>query len=59
MLPYVVQRYGAERIVYASDYYHWDCNFPDTVKRIAERGDLTDAAKKQILSENAKRLYKL
>ena len=27
-LPYVVDRIGAEHIVYASDYWHWDSSFP-------------------------------
>jgi predicted TIM-barrel fold metal-dependent hydrolase len=56
-LPYVVERYGAERILYASDYYHWDCSFPDTVKLITERNDLGDDAKALILGGNATNLY--
>jgi len=59
MLKQVIDLLGDERIVYASDYYHWDCSFPDTVKLIAERNDISDASKKRILSENAKALYPL
>jgi predicted TIM-barrel fold metal-dependent hydrolase len=59
MLGYVVERYGAERILYASDYYHWDCAFPDSVRLIAERSDLGDAAKHRILGANAAELYGL
>jgi predicted TIM-barrel fold metal-dependent hydrolase len=59
MIPEVVKLAGDERIIYASDYYHWDCAFPDTVKFITERNDLSDATKKRILSENAKQLYNL
>ena len=58
-LPYVVERFGAERILYASDYYHWDCAFPDSVKLLAERGDLSDDAKAKILGGNAARMYAL
>ena len=46
-------------IVYASDYYHWDCAFPDTVKIIAERNDISDRARSGSSSDNAKVLYPL
>jgi len=59
MVPYVAERCGDDRIVYASDYYHWDCPFPETVKLIAERGDLSERTKRRILGENAARLYNL
>jgi len=55
----VIQLMGDEKIVYASDYYHWDCAFPDTVKLIAERNDISDASKRRILGENAKSMYAL
>ena len=39
--PQVVEAAAAtSSIVYASDYYHWDCAFPDTVKMVAERNDI-------------------
>ena len=59
MIPEVVKLCGDDRIVYASDYYHWDCAFPDTVKLIAERGDLSDGTKRKILGDNAKKLFRL
>jgi predicted TIM-barrel fold metal-dependent hydrolase len=58
-VPWVVKRLGEDVVVYASDYYHWDCAFPDTVKIVAERPDLSAAAKKKILETNPQRLYKL
>ena len=39
--PHVVELLGEDVVVYASDYCHWDCTFPDTVKIIAERTDLS------------------
>ena len=48
---------GEDVVVYASDYYHWDCTFPDTVKIVAERTDLSASAKKKILDDNPRRLY--
>jgi predicted TIM-barrel fold metal-dependent hydrolase len=58
-VPWVVKRCGEDVVVYASDYYHWDCAFPDTVKIVAERDDLSATAKKKILETNPQRLYKL
>lgn len=55
----VAQQLGAERIVYASDYYHWDCGFPETARTVAHRNDLDYRAKRLILAENAERLYGL
>jgi predicted TIM-barrel fold metal-dependent hydrolase len=59
MLPQVIELLGDKKIVYASDYYHWDCSFPDTVKLIAERNDISQDTKKRILGDNAKVLYPL
>ena len=56
-LPHVAQYLGADRIVYASDYPHYDGKFPDSVKIVAERKDLTDDVKAKILGENALTLY--
>ena len=59
MIPEVVKLCGDDRIIYASDYYHWDCAFPDTVKMLAERTDLSEKTKKKIFSDNAAKLYNL
>ena len=56
-LEFVVPMVGEDRVIYASDYPHFDSRFPDTVRLIAEHPRLTDSAKKKILSENALRLY--
>jgi predicted TIM-barrel fold metal-dependent hydrolase len=45
--------------MYASDYAHWDCEFPDSVRAIAERDELTATQKVKILRENALRFYGL
>ena len=58
-MPAVVDACGEGVVVYASDYHHWDCKFPDTVKIIAERNDLSASAKRGILTDNPKRLYGL
>src|SRR5581483_773386 len=56
-LPAVVDACGEDVVVYASDYCHWDCKFPETVKIIAERGDLSASAKRHIFDDNPRRLY--
>ncbi|MEY4950294.1 MAG: hypothetical protein RL698_2505, partial [Pseudomonadota bacterium] len=59
MIPEVVKLCGDERILYASDYYHWDCAFPETVKFIVDRNDLSEATKQRILGGNAKKFFAL
>jgi predicted TIM-barrel fold metal-dependent hydrolase len=58
-IPWVVNACGEDVVVYASDYCHWDCSFPDTVKIIAEREDLTRSSKQRIFNSNPARLYGL
>jgi predicted TIM-barrel fold metal-dependent hydrolase len=45
--------------MYASDYPHWDSDFPETVAPIRMRTDLDDAAKAAILGGTAARFYAL
>ena len=56
-MPHVVDSLGEDIVVYASDYCHWDCKFPDTVKIVEERTDLSARAKVKILDGNPRRLY--
>jgi hypothetical protein len=50
---------GDDRIMYASDYPHWDSDFPNTVAPIRERDDLSDDTKAKILGSTAARFYGL
>ncbi len=50
---------GDDHIIYASDYAHWDCDFPNSVRAFSERDSLTETQKRKILRDNAGRLYKL
>jgi predicted TIM-barrel fold metal-dependent hydrolase len=56
-IPTVCNELGEGIVVYASDYCHWDCKFPDTVKILAERNDISASAKKGIFDTNPRRLY--
>jgi predicted TIM-barrel fold metal-dependent hydrolase len=49
---------GEERIIWASDYPHFDAE-TDCVATITACADLSETAKRKILGENAARLYNL
>ena len=56
-LPYVAKFVGAEHILYASDYPHFDGRFPDTVKLTAGRKEFGEGERRKILYDNPRRLY--
>jgi predicted TIM-barrel fold metal-dependent hydrolase len=56
-LPYVIDRIGDDKILFASDYPHWDGIFPYVVSTIQGREDISEDAKRKILGDNAKRFY--
>ena len=58
-LGYVVGEIGSERFMYASDYPHWDMSWPESGVLIWQREELSLEAKRNILGENARRLYNL
>jgi len=58
-IAHVANELGDGVLVYASDYYHWDCKFPETVKIIAEREDLSASTKRGLFTDNPRRLYAL
>jgi predicted TIM-barrel fold metal-dependent hydrolase len=39
--------------MYASDYAHWDSEFPESVRLVASIPDLTDEQKRRVLGRNA------
>jgi predicted TIM-barrel fold metal-dependent hydrolase len=57
MLPYVIERIGDDKVLFASDYPHWDSMFPEVVSTIRARTDLSEDAKQKILGDNARRFY--
>ena len=50
---------GPDFIMYASDYPHWDSDFPNSTKPLRQRTDLTPEVKAKILGANAARFYGL
>jgi predicted TIM-barrel fold metal-dependent hydrolase len=59
LLPQVVDLVGEDAIMYASDWPHWDSDFPESIQTLMDRRDLSERIKQKILRENAQRAYKL
>ena len=57
MVGTVVDMVGADCIMYASDYPHWDMSYPESAVLIKKRQDLSEEAKRKILGDNARRFY--
>ncbi|TAK02902.1 hypothetical protein EPO44_07870, partial [bacterium] len=60
-LSYLAKRVGIGPFAYASDYPH-EVDLPAAqheIEEIAERGDLTEAEKRAVLADNARRFFKL
>ncbi len=55
----VLEEAGDGSVLYASDYCHWDCHFPYSVKDVVESKDLTSAQKKRVLGRNAVDFFEL
>lgn len=48
-----------KNLYYATDWPHWDTEFPDNIQHLSRREDLTFEDKKWLLADSAKELYKL
>jgi predicted TIM-barrel fold metal-dependent hydrolase len=59
LLPQALAYVGADRIMYASDFPHWDHSYPKSVKELADRADVTDAQKASVFAGTARRFYDL
>jgi predicted TIM-barrel fold metal-dependent hydrolase len=55
-LPQVVEGVGADLVLFASDYPHFDCKFPHSVDAIRRAG-LRDEVLAAVTTDNALRLY--
>jgi len=53
VLPYVLDTMGQQLVMYASDYAHWDCEFPESVHKVAGVPGLSEAQKQRVLGGNA------
>jgi len=53
-VAFAVEFYGADRVIYGSDYPCWD---PDAALRIMDELDLDDDSYRKITNDNVRRLY--
>ncbi len=58
-LPAVVQLLGADFVMFASDYPHWDSDWPESTRTLRERTDIDDAVRAKVAGGNARRFYGL
>ena len=58
-LPFVVAELGDRFVMYASDYPHWDGDFPESTRPLRTRADVSDETRARVLGENAARFYGL
>ena len=54
-----IEHLGEDHILMATDYPHFDSEYPHTVSKIKERNDLTKIQKEKILGENARQMLKI
>jgi len=55
----VIDVLGADFIMFASDYPHWDGEWPESTKHLRTRGDISEEAREKIGGLNAQRFYAL
>jgi len=59
ILPAVIDACGDDFILYASDYPHWDGEFPESSRPLRTRTDISERSRRKILAGNARRLFGL
>jgi len=59
VLPAVLDALGPDFVMYASDYPHWDGEFPNSTRALRTRTDISEAARRKVLGDNARRFYAL
>ena len=59
ILPGVIDVLGDGFILYASDYPHWDGDWPESTKHLRSRSDISEQSRARVGGENAARFYAL
>jgi len=59
ILPYVLDTIGINQVMYASDYRHWDSEFPESVRNLRSIPGLTETQQRHVLGENAIKFFGL
>jgi predicted TIM-barrel fold metal-dependent hydrolase len=55
----VLDDIGITQVMYASDYRHWDSEFPDSVREVEKIPGMTDDKLRHVLGENARKWFNL
>ena len=58
MFAHVTQFLGDDVLMYASDYPHSECQFPQSIDNILAWSSLTPDTQKKLLGGNAARFFK-
>ena len=53
ILPYVLDTIGITQVMYASDYRHWDSEFPNSVHEVEKIEGMNDDKLRHVLGANA------
>jgi predicted TIM-barrel fold metal-dependent hydrolase len=53
ILPYVLETMGEHLVMYASDYPHWDAEYPESARMLASIPGMTEDLKRRVLGRNA------
>ena len=59
LLPETLRLLGEGMVVYASDFPHWDADYPANLEHLLGRADLSEEQRIKITSTNARALYAL
>ncbi len=59
MIPVVADAVNPECMVWASDYPHYDAEWPGAVEEMTSRGDLPPVLKRAVLADNADHWFRL
>ncbi|MBW0016171.1 MAG: amidohydrolase [Mycobacterium sp.] len=59
ILPGVIDVLGDDFIMFASDYPHWDGEWPESTKHLRTRADISEDTREKIGGRNAQRFYNL
>jgi len=59
LLPLALEEFSEDRVLMASDYPHFDSEYPGTVHELKERSDISEKQKQKILCENAREFLRM
>ena len=56
-VPSTIELMGADWQMYASDYPHWDSDFPNCTRTVQGRKDIPEDSKKKLMNTNAAKFF--